>query len=142
MVPEFARSTWTFVGCWKLNRDLSEMITLCVFQLITISLHKKMKFSIKDFFSRCDQILRKLQLWYHLLKKSLMQNFMFCAVYQHCYFEAFVDLWPQRQCLSIKQYKLRYLFHLFLSFAVFLQFSFMIPVELLFFKKKEKLWKG
>ena len=39
-----------------------------------------MKFSIKDFFSKCDQILRELQIWSHLLKKSLMENFSFCAV--------------------------------------------------------------
>ena len=44
-------------------------------------LHKKMKFSIKDFFSKCDQIcrnLRNLQIWSHLLKKSLIENFIFC----------------------------------------------------------------
>ena len=41
---------------------------------------KKMKFSIKDFFSKCDQIRRKLRIWSHLLKKSLMENFIFCAV--------------------------------------------------------------
>ena len=43
-----------------------------------------MKFSIKDFFSKCDQIHRKLRILSHLLKKSLMQNFflhyIFCAV--------------------------------------------------------------
>ena len=36
---------------------------------------QKMKFSIKDFFIKCDQnrgFLRK--------KKSLMENFIFCAV--------------------------------------------------------------
>ena len=44
------------------------------------SLHKKMKFPIKDFFSRCDQIRRKLRIWSHLLKKPLMENFIFCAV--------------------------------------------------------------
>ena len=46
-----------------------------------ISLHKKMKFSIKDFFSKCYQIRRKLRIWLHLLKKSLMDNFTFRAVY-------------------------------------------------------------
>ena len=40
-----------------------------------------MKFSIKDFFSKCDQIQRKLQICSHLRKKSLMENFTFCAVY-------------------------------------------------------------
>ena len=39
-----------------------------------------MKFSIKDFFSKADQIRRKLWIWSHLLKNSLMENFIFCAV--------------------------------------------------------------
>ena len=39
-----------------------------------------MKFSIKDFFSKCDQTHRKLRIWLQLLKKSLMENFIFCAV--------------------------------------------------------------
>ena len=39
-----------------------------------------MKFSIKDFFSKCNQIYRKLQILSHLLKKSLMENFIFCVV--------------------------------------------------------------
>ena len=40
-----------------------------------------MKFSIKDFLSKCDQIRRNLRIWSHLLKKPLMENFIFCAVY-------------------------------------------------------------
>ena len=39
-----------------------------------------MKFDIKDFNSICDQICQKLRIWSHLLKKSLMENFIFCAV--------------------------------------------------------------
>ena len=39
-----------------------------------------MKFSIKDFFSKCNQIRSFLRIWSHLLKKSLMENFTFCAV--------------------------------------------------------------
>ena len=42
-----------------------------------------MKFSIKDFFRKCDQIRRKLWIWSHLLKKSLIENFIFCAVIAH-----------------------------------------------------------
>ena len=42
----------------------------------------KMKFSIKDFFSKCDQIHSFLQIWSHLLKKPIMENFIFCAVYR------------------------------------------------------------
>ena len=41
----------------------------------------KMKFSIKDFFSKCDQIRRKLPIWSHLPNKSLMENFILCAMY-------------------------------------------------------------
>ena len=39
-----------------------------------------MKFPIKDFSSKCDQIRSFLRIWSHLLKKSLMENFIFCAV--------------------------------------------------------------
>ena len=38
---------------------------------------QKMKFSIKDFFSKYDRIRRKLRIWSHLLKKSLMENIVF-----------------------------------------------------------------
>ena len=41
---------------------------------------QKMKFSIKNFFTNCDQIRRKLRIWSYLVKKSLMENFIFCAV--------------------------------------------------------------
>ena len=40
-----------------------------------------MKFSIKDFFSKCDQIRSFLRIWRYLLKKSLMENFIFCKVF-------------------------------------------------------------
>ena len=39
-----------------------------------------MKFPIKDFFSKCDQIRSFLRIWSHLLKKFLMENLIFCAV--------------------------------------------------------------
>ena len=39
-----------------------------------------MKFSIKDFFSKSDQICRIQRVWSHFLKKSLMENFTFCIV--------------------------------------------------------------
>ena len=41
---------------------------------------QKMKFSIKYFLSKCDQIRSSLRIWSHLLKKSLMQILIFCAV--------------------------------------------------------------
>ena len=39
-----------------------------------------MKFFIKDSLSKCDQIRRKLWIGSHFLNKSLMKNFIFCAV--------------------------------------------------------------
>ena len=41
---------------------------------------QKKKFFIKDFFSKCDQICSKQQIWPHLLKKPLIQKLIFCAV--------------------------------------------------------------
>ena len=41
---------------------------------------QKMKFSIKDCFIKCDQIFSFLRIWSHLLEKSLMEKFVFCAV--------------------------------------------------------------
>ena len=41
---------------------------------------QKMKFSIKDFFSKCDQIRRFLRIWSHLLEKSLIESFIFYVV--------------------------------------------------------------
>ena len=38
---------------------------------------QKMKFSIKDFFSKCDHIHKKVRIWSHLLK-----NFIFCEVFE------------------------------------------------------------
>ena len=47
---------------------------------VSVTAHKS-KFSIKDFFSKCDQTRTFLRIWSHLLKKSLLENFIFCAVY-------------------------------------------------------------
>ena len=41
---------------------------------------QKMKFYIKDFFGKHDQIRSFLWIWSHLLLKSLMENLIFCAV--------------------------------------------------------------
>ena len=45
---------------------------------------QKTKFSIKDFFSKCDQICNFCVFCSHLLKKSLMANFIFlCSDSSH-----------------------------------------------------------
>ena len=39
------------------------------------------KFSIKDYFSKCEQIRSFLRFWSHLLKKPIMENLIFFAVW-------------------------------------------------------------
>ena len=56
-----------------INYELDQLNLL--FECLYIA--QKVKFSIKDFFSECDQIRRKMWIWSYLLKKSLMENFVF-----------------------------------------------------------------
>ena len=42
--------------------------------------HTVQKFSIKDFYSGCYKIRRKLSIRTHLLEKSLIENFILCSV--------------------------------------------------------------
>ena len=63
-----------------LNLKWKELIKIMLLLLAVKEMHcTKMKFSIKDFFSKCDQIRSFLRTCSHLLKKSLMENFIFCA---------------------------------------------------------------
>ena len=57
----------------------------CYYMHHAIGTAQKVKFSIKDFFSECDQNRSFLWIWSHLLKKSLMENFIFCAVWSVYY---------------------------------------------------------
>ena len=64
-----------------------------------------MKFSIKDFFIKFDQI----RSWSHLLKKSLMENFIFCAVvllYQLNFLKKVKSILKYRNKLKKKQTRL------------------------------------
>ena len=61
------------------NKDDKRKRSLIVLK-VTTDTAQKSKFSIRDFFSKCDQIRSFLRIWPHLLKKSLMENFIFCAV--------------------------------------------------------------
>ena len=53
---------------------LSDII--CVGNLRSL---QKMGFSITRLFHKCDQIRRKLRIWSHSVKKSVMENIIFCA---------------------------------------------------------------
>ena len=68
-----------YVIFWKLN-SLLDYEAEVAFPFEKHINPEKMKFSIKDFFSKCNQIRRKLRIWSHLLKKCLMENFIFCSL--------------------------------------------------------------
>ena len=62
---------------------LKEMLNLFSYLLghsLNTRTVQKMKFSIKDFFSKYDQIHSFLRIWSNLLKKSLTENVIFRAV--------------------------------------------------------------
>ena len=61
----------------------------CVKYAKALHTAQKMKFSIKDFFSKCDQIL---WIWSHLLKKSWMENFVFYAASFDLYFTVYYSV--------------------------------------------------
>ena len=75
---------------WKSVKNSQVLSTLYLLSVISVLYQwlvrkkivtaQKMRFSIPDFFSKCDQTCSFLWIWAHLLKKSLMENFSFCAV--------------------------------------------------------------
>ena len=67
----------------KIAQHCVQYIKIRVFLLPVFSLIRtvqKMNFSIKDLFSKCNQIRSFLRIWAHLLKKFLVENFIFCVV--------------------------------------------------------------
>ena len=62
---------------------------------------QKMEFSTIDFFSKRDQIRSFLRISSHLLKKSLMENFSFCAVLSDIYDEVFCENNQQLKALLV-----------------------------------------
>ena len=73
---ELSLSNLTIISSLVLQMWKSDLKSL----ICTLHTPQKMKFTIKEIFSKCDQIYRKLRIWSGWLKKSLMENFNFCAV--------------------------------------------------------------
>ena len=77
-----------FQDSWKIWSNLNVFLSRNSKTVCNIDdTAQKMKFSIKDFFSKCDQIRISLRIWSHLLKKFSVKIFIFCAVcmYIHTY---------------------------------------------------------
>ena len=61
-------------------RTLPNICGGCSLQNHSLNIAQKMKFFVRDFLSKCGQIRNFLRIWSHFLKKSLIENFIFCAV--------------------------------------------------------------
>ena len=61
------------------QKNIKSFISSLTMTILIITA-QKMKFSIQNFFCKRDRSRRKLRSWSHLLKKSLMENFIICAV--------------------------------------------------------------
>ena len=61
------------IGCVQYSKLVPIIEPMDVFTLVIYITAQKTKFSIEGFFRKCDQIRRKLRIWSHLLKKSLME---------------------------------------------------------------------
>ena len=92
------RSTNKFAAIklfWKIQQNSLDKNRAYSLQLylkddinISVFTAQKLNFSIKDFFIKYDQIHSFLRICSHLLKRSLMENFIFCALY-HVIFAIF-----------------------------------------------------
>ena len=111
---------YTDIQCVGHKRNLTKLLngqdisncSFCIkacknknFVIFSLSTAQKMKFSMKDFFSKCDQICRKLRIWSYLLKKSLMKNFISCAVF------FILQLKIINKITSVKMYVVSFSFH-------------------------------
>ena len=70
---------------WNECSKMSMLITNLYLKILLLKPNsitgQKMKFSIKNFFSKYDQTWRKLRIWSKLLKKSFRENFIFGAAH-------------------------------------------------------------
>ena len=94
---------------------------------------QKMKFYIKDFSSKCDQIRRKLRIWSHLLEKSLMENFILCAM--TCSLN--VCLMYEDSSLILLPSNLKYINLYFIHNSMKAHSSSLYPSELVLFFKND-----
>ena len=78
-----------------------------------------MKFSIKDFFSKCNQIRSFLPIWSHLPKKSLMENFIFCVVLIADILQI-LKFWKQKLRVLLEQFSWNFWMMYFFSPKYFL----------------------
>ena len=73
---------WNFLDGNVFFNNFSRVLVIPKIKIHISNTAQNRKFSTRDFFSKCDQIRSFLRIWSHLLKKSLMEDFNFCAVWE------------------------------------------------------------
>ena len=101
MVKEFNKLVNNFDPMSSIS-SFNQLLIKCFWNLLRITeiakdrgvftTAQKMKFSIKDFFSKRGQIHGFLRIWSHSLKKPLMENLIFCVVYGHIVHCSVIDV--------------------------------------------------
>ena len=76
ITQEFARGILHLLILRDVFRDLIKHLSMMK-GFFCENTAQKMKYSIKDFFGKSDQICSLLRIWTHLQKKSSMENFIF-----------------------------------------------------------------
>ena len=109
----FSKQAWVIkiisivvISAWKMFE--SSLVPLNNLQEFQVTCTAQNTFTIKDFFSKRDQIRWKLRIWSHLLRKNLMENIIFWAV---------MDLRQRRKvmktfiCSQFRYYPLIWMFY-------------------------------
>ena len=80
--------------------------------------------NLKDFFSKCDHIRRKQRIWSYLLKKSLMEKFIFIEItlWHGCSPVNFLHIFRTPFLKNTSRWLLLFFFSMFLSIVEFYVF--------------------
>ena len=92
MSPCFKFHDSPFLSKLVENRAVSSYVLNLLIIITIIIAAQKMKFCLKNFFSKCEQICSFLRIWSHLLKKSLMEDSISCAVFIAKLFACFLQI--------------------------------------------------
>ena len=128
---ELKRKLKRVLKYWNSQKVVHLKLSVSIRQKRRRSIAKKLKFSIKNFFSKCDQIRSILWTWSHLLEKSLIENVIFYIVTQQQMVNISGFFWPVN----------RYLFRALLNVydEVFCENSWWLKAVNCFCKKVQRI---
>ena len=80
-------------NCGFVHNDRETCLSLLALQWPNLNKYTAqiINFSLRNFFSKCQQICRNLSLWSDIQKKSLTENFSFCSLMQLTWLNLNID---------------------------------------------------